>query len=55
MDITSFQAEVTQVQVKKLVSGDKEFKLTLITSDPTCLELQQFIAEDVITVKVKRD
>lgn len=52
---TIFKAEITEVKAKKLASGDKEFKLTLITNDPKCLSLQQYIAEDVVTVEVKHE
>ncbi len=49
---TTFQAEITQVQIKKLVSGDKEYRVTLITNDPNCINLQKHIAEEIVFVEV---
>lgn len=50
-----FVAEVTQVQVKKTLSMDKEFKVVLITNDEGVLELQQYISNDIIKIKVENN
>lgn len=48
----TFQAEVIEIKVKKLASGDKSFRLILET-DQDITELQKFIAESVVTVAVR--
>ena len=51
--MVQFEAEVTEIKVKKTVSNDKEFKLVLLTSDEKVLELQSKIANDTITITIE--
>ena len=48
----TFEAEITEIKVKKTVSNDKEFKLILLTDNEKVLELQRFIANDTITITI---
>jgi hypothetical protein len=49
----TFEAEITEIKVKKTVSNDKEFKLVLLTNDSKVLELQEKIANDTITITIE--
>ena len=49
----TFEAEITEIKVKKTVSNDKEFKLVLLTNDEKVLDLQQFIASDTIKITIE--
>jgi hypothetical protein len=49
----TFEAEITEIKVKKTVSNDKEFKLILLTSDEKVLLLQSKIANDTINITIE--
>jgi hypothetical protein len=49
----TFEAEITEIKVKKTVSNDKEFKLILLTSDEKVLILQSKIANDTINITIE--
>ena len=48
-----FKAEIKNVQMNKLVSLDNEYKLTLITNDPTILELGKIPSDTIVDVEIK--
>lgn len=50
----SFTAEITKAEVKKTLSLDREYKITIITSDSEAIKLQDFIGTDqVVKVSVE--
>lgn len=55
MPSLQFSAEVIEVKVKKAPSLDKVISIRLETSEEQALLLQDYIAQDVITVEVKND
>lgn len=48
----TFQAEVIEIKVKKLASGDKSFRLILETNQDIT-DLSKYIGEEVISLEVK--
>ena len=52
MPIT-FPAEVIEVKSRKAVSGDRIISVKLETDNEDALELQKFIAEQVVSVRVE--
>jgi hypothetical protein len=48
-----FKAEVKEDKVRSTASLDREIRLVLITDDPQAVELQKYIAQDVVEVEVK--
>lgn len=49
----NFQAEVIEVKSRKAVSGDRIISVKLETDSEQALQLQQWIAEAVVRVKVE--
>ncbi len=47
-----FDAEVIKIEVKKLVSLDKQYKIVIITENPKVLELEKYIADKAIHIEV---
>lgn len=41
-----FLAEITEVKVKKIVSGDREYKVTLVTDNPDAMRLDEYVGTD---------
>jgi hypothetical protein len=48
----NFDAEIRQVQSRKLVSNDIEYKVVLTTNDPTVLALGTMSPETIVKVEV---
>ena len=48
-----FQAEILEVKTRKTMSMDKIIAIKLETTDEQALELQRYIAEEVVTIEVK--
>ena len=48
-----FDAEVVEVQAKKLQSLDCQYRVVLITEKPIVLELAKYINEKIITVEIR--
>lgn len=48
-----FPAEVIEVKSRKAVSGDRIISVKLETDNAEALNLQKFIAEQVVSVEVK--
>lgn len=44
--MTTFAAEITQVSVRKLVSGDREYKVVMITNEPQAIQLDEYVGAD---------
>lgn len=53
MKTISFDAEVVKVEAKKTVSLDRLYRVVLETNQPAVLELEKYIAEDTVKVKVE--
>lgn len=49
----TFPAEVIEIKAKKLASGDRSYRIILETDNPECLQLQKYIAEQVVMIKVE--
>lgn len=49
----TFNAEVTQVIIKKTISLDKEIKVVIITSEEKALMLQAFIADKPVKITIQ--
>ena len=47
-----FSAEVIEVKVKKLASGDKSVRVVLETDQSEALLLQKFISETTVNVEI---
>lgn len=47
-----FEAEVIEVKARKTASVDKEIKIVFITDNEIALELQQYIANNTVTIQV---
>lgn len=45
-----FEAEIIEVKAKKVVSGDKEFRITLVTDNPQAIGLEEAIANYPVQV-----
>ena len=50
----TFIAELKQVQARKLVSNDMEFRIILITDDSSVLELGKIPPDELIEVLIKK-
>ncbi len=48
----SFLCEVKEVKASRLASGDKEYKLILVSPDNKVMELEKYIAVKAILVTV---
>lgn len=51
--LITFPAEIVEVKSRKAVSGDRIISVKLETDSAEALELQKFIAEQVVSVKVE--
>ena len=51
----TFTAEVLEVRTRKTASMDKIIIIKLETTEEQALQLQQYIAESVVTVEVKEN
>ena len=48
-----FEAEIKQVQARKLVSNDIEYKIVLTTNNPEVLGLGALSPESLVSVEIK--
>ncbi len=42
----TFLAEIIEVKVKKLVSGDKEYQVRIVSGEPQAIQLDEFVGAD---------
>lgn len=49
----TFEAEVIEVKAKKVVSGDKEFRITLVTDDKSAINLEEAIATYPVKISIE--
>jgi hypothetical protein len=47
-----FTAEIKEVKMRKLVSLDNEYRITLSTNDQAILELGKIPADEIVEVEV---
>jgi len=48
-----FQAQIKEIKLRETASNDKEVRLVIITDDISAVQLQKYIAEEVVTLEVK--
>lgn len=52
--IISFEAEIIKCEVKKTVSNDKEYRIIVVTPNSASLQLERFINEAPVKIKVEK-
>lgn len=48
-----FDAEIIEIKVKKTAEIERMYRIVMETNQPSVLELQKFIAQDTVKVKVE--
>lgn len=52
----TFLAEITEVKCKKILSGDREYKITLVTDNPQAIQLDEYVGTDrVVRISVEEE